>query len=100
MDDPAGGAAYARFVQTVLWYQQHGNGKSSTVQDKTAFGNVPPKVLPHTRSLALRKTRNGQGGGLKLAFNFDPQTLRSEELGVVVKGKRAARGGGEGLAVG
>ncbi|MEM9881553.1 MAG: hypothetical protein AAF800_01395 [Planctomycetota bacterium] len=100
MDDLAGGAAYARFVQTVLWYQQHADDKQSTVLDKTAFGDVPPEVLPHTRSLALRKTRNGQGGESKLAFDFDPQTLRSKELGVVVKGKLGADGGGEVLAVG
>lgn len=86
MDDLAGGTAYTRFVQTVLWYEQHGDDKQSTVKQVTPWGDTTSTI--HTnRSLALRKTRNGRGAGLKLAFEFDPKTLRSKELGVVVKGK-------------
>lgn len=96
MDNLAGGTAYSRFVQTVLWYEQHGEDKQSTVEQVTPFGTTRG-VVQTNRTLALRKTRNSYGGGTKLAFDFDPQTLRSKELGVVVKGKQ--RAGTEGDAV-
>lgn len=33
----------------------------------------------------LSKTRNGRGGGLRVAFSFSGETLRLDELGVILK---------------
>lgn len=66
----AGSSAYARFVQTVLWYEQCRADKQSTVQQVVPFGTTTGVV--HTnRTLALRKNRNANGGGMKLMFDFD-----------------------------
>jgi hypothetical protein len=91
IDDLAGGAAYARFVQTVLWYEQHSDDKQLTVKQATPFGDTT-QMIQVNRTLALRKTRNGIGGGMKIAFSFDRRTLRSKKLGVVVRGKQRVQG--------
>jgi len=39
------------------------------VRQVTPFGTTTD-VIHTNRTLALRKTRNGNGGGLKLAFDF------------------------------
>jgi hypothetical protein len=75
----AGSAAYQRFAQTILWLESH-EEKSSKV--KTAVGRTE---MTYNRTLHILKARNGKGMGLKLAFDFDSETLRLNELGLVVK---------------
>ncbi|MBL7186282.1 MAG: AAA family ATPase [Phycisphaerae bacterium] len=75
----AGGAAYSRFAQTILWLESH---PEKTSQVKTDCGTAD--VL-HNRTLHLLKVRNGKGQGMKLAFNFKGESLTLREEGIIVK---------------
>jgi RecA-family ATPase len=81
LDDLAGGAAYQRFPQTVVWLERN---------DKDTVYNVQPKlnsemleVLKPDRLLYVSKARNGIGAGKQIAFDFSPESLLFAELGVV-----------------
>jgi hypothetical protein len=81
----AGGAAYQRFAQTILWLESHGD-KTSKI--KMACGTTAVK---HNRTLHLLKARNGKGQGVKLAFNFQAESLTLKELGIIVRGEKARK---------
>jgi len=78
----AGSAAYQRFSQTILWLESH-EEKSSKV--KTAVGTTE---MAYNRTLHILKARNGKGMGLKLAFEFDPDSLTLKELGLIMREKK------------
>jgi hypothetical protein len=78
MDYLAGGAAFQRASQTILWLRKH---DTKTAQVRTKFG---PCDVEHNRTLAILKARCGPGMGLHLAGNFVPQSLTFEELGILV----------------
>jgi hypothetical protein len=80
LDDLAGGAAYARFAQTVLWVGSHPHGKHCRWLSSAGAMNGTAN-----RTVKIAKARNAAGGGLEVAFNFDGKTLRFDELGVVTK---------------
>jgi hypothetical protein len=79
MDDMAGGAAYQRFSQCVLWLKRHEQRKKLTVA--TRMGT--DRILVN-RSVLVKKARNGPGAGVEIAFDFDGGNLRFVERGVVV----------------
>jgi len=79
LDDVAGGAAYVRLSQTVLWIQKHKNGKPLHVQ--TACGRADMTV---NRTIRICKARNGRGGGVELAYDFEPESVTYREHGVIV----------------
>jgi len=88
LDNIAGGAAWTRFPDTVLWLESHAM-KLSTV--KTACGT---DEQPYNRTLWLLKTRSGEGEHLRLAYKFqtgkdenDDGALTLRELGIIVKRK-------------
>lgn len=80
LDDLAGGAAYQRLSQTVIWIEWH---------DEILHGSFCDAggVYEHdyNRTFHLRKTRNGPGQGTKLGYFFDRQTMRMQEVGVLRK---------------
>jgi len=77
----AGAACYQRFAQTILWLEHH-EAKVSRV--KTACGTLD---LEHNKTLYILKARNGKGGGFKLAYDFDAESLSLHEVGLIM-GKR------------
>ena len=79
----AGGAAYQRFAQTIVWLESHAD-KTSTV--KTPCG---PADVEHNRILHILKARNGRGQGVKLACGFESESLTLRELGIIVKKKKS-----------
>jgi len=81
LEDLAGGAAYGRFVQTVLWVLTHYPPKELDVRFPTGFNGVEKC----NRTIRLPKARNGMGTGWEFAFHMDPQTLRFVEYGMVAK---------------
>jgi hypothetical protein len=82
----AGGAAFQRFSQTVLWLESHSE-KTSKV--KTSCGTTE---VDHNRTLHLLKARNGRGQGLRLACSFQAESLRLKELGAIVKEGKTSGG--------
>jgi hypothetical protein len=75
----AGGAAYARFAQTVLWLESH-EPKHSSVE--TDCGTTDTE---HNRTLHILKSRNGTGQGRKLAFSFRKEDLTLNEFGLITR---------------
>ena len=84
LDDLAGGAAWQRFAQCILWMQRHDDPKTVNVK---RFGEAMPipQAEQINRTLRVMKARDGCGAGWQLAFDFDPQTLRFHERGAIVK---------------
>lgn len=79
LHDMAGGAAYQRFSQTVIWVQRLDKSRYQKV--RTEYGSKSVRI---NRVVQLHKTRNGMGAGLRIGFFFDGATLRSEERGVIL----------------
>lgn len=79
MTQLAGGAGYSRFSQTILWLESH-NEKTSKI--KTTCGTTE---LEHNRVLHILKARNGKGQNVKLACNFESESLTLKELGIIIK---------------
>lgn len=77
----AGGAAFPRFAQTVLWMQKHWPPREANVS--RSVNTVWSKF---NRTLTIAKARNAAGGGMDLAF--DMGLMRFTELGPVVSGAK------------
>jgi hypothetical protein len=78
----AGSAAYQRFSQTILWLESHDEKQSKV---RTAVGTT---FMTYNRTLHILKARNGKGMGLKLAFEFDSDSLTLKEIGLIQKEKK------------
>ena len=77
-DDVAGGAAFLRFAQTVLWLEYMPEAES--VEYLTKHGIAEGMI---NRRLQLRKTRNSDGQGYVIGFFFNGKTTKFEERGIV-----------------
>ncbi|MGB4031204.1 MAG: bifunctional DNA primase/polymerase [Tenuifilaceae bacterium] len=77
--DLAGGAAYHRFTDTVVWIHKPKKAKPFRVKR--------PGELPHTMTVPLvvqlHKTRNGRGAHQQLAFTFGDGLMFAEQ-GLIV----------------
>lgn len=78
-DDLAGGAAWARFTDTVLWLERP--PEAETVMVATQFGR---QAVDINRRVRACKARNGIGCGMRVGMWFDSNTLKLEERGVIV----------------
>lgn len=81
----AGGAAYERFSQSVLWLRKHDSLKRADLL--TDAGKLS---VTFERSVRICKARNGPGGGREIAFTLNPMNLRFEERGLIVDEREAA----------
>jgi predicted ATP-dependent serine protease len=80
MDDLAGGAAFQRFVDNVLWLRNDG---LEEVNVMSPFGSTEGVEI--NRRLLMCKTRDGKGAGMDIGMWFDPKSLTFRELGVIVE---------------
>ena len=80
LDGVAGGSAYVRFAQTVMWLRKHNPWKTFTI--KKPMGVITEDA---NRSLLVCKARNAHGGGSNVAMHFDRQSLKFRALGVEEK---------------
>jgi hypothetical protein len=80
LDDIAGGAAFPRFAQTVLWVRRHERGRQCRWRSHLG-GESSGRA---NRSVRIAKARNAAGGGMEVAFHFDGGTLRFLERGPIV----------------
>lgn len=84
LDDLAGGAAWQRFAQCILWLERHDTSRNVKVL-KFVDGLPVSHTEAINRTLRVMKARNGPGTGWQIAFNFDGKTLRFHERGAIVK---------------
>lgn len=81
MGTMAGSADYARCTGCVLWIERHADdGKKSSVS--TSIGT---DEMVHSNTVHILKSRDGWGAGLRVAFDFDKDSLTLSELGLVTK---------------
>jgi hypothetical protein len=84
MDDLAGGAAYGRHTQAVLWMKFFDEPRQTRCSRWLA-GQEVQDVFECNRSLRLLKATNGPGTGSEIGCRFDPATRSFTEYGVVVR---------------
>lgn len=78
-DDLAGGAAWSKFTDTVLWLE--GMKEPEQVTVLTSFGRDQYQI---NRRVRVCKARNGKGYGMKIGMHFEPKSLTFDEVGVIV----------------
>jgi hypothetical protein len=78
-DDVAGGRAFSRHTQTVLWIHRHQPSRDCLI--KSSVGQA---MIKCNRSVLIAKTRNGPANGWCIGFNMDP-TVHFSEQGIIVK---------------
>ena len=82
LETMAGGLAYARFSDVVLWLASHDPPESGTITGPG--GHLP---CDYTNHIALFKTRDATGRGMRIAYTFDKAKLCLHEHGCIVKEK-------------
>ena len=83
MDDLAGGAAFQRFAQTLLWLESMKHVKTYTT--RSACGCWPMEC---NRILHLMKCRNGRGTGMAVGMMWQNQSLALIDHGVIVDDRK------------
>jgi hypothetical protein len=84
LDEIAGGAAFVRFAQCVIWLEQHQPAK--LVDIKADTGGILERVKVN-RSAYILKARNARGTGLIIGLNLDGESLTFTEAGVIQPAK-------------
>jgi len=79
LDDLAGGAAYQRFAQTILWIERH--DEPQLVQVSGCAGIFNTRI---NRTVGIRKARNSMGAGANMGFHFDGRSLCMVEQGKII----------------
>lgn len=79
ISEMAGGTAYERFPQTVLWIT--GMHPPEQIVAENASGTVHAEA---NTLLHIGKARNGHGSGLRIGYTFRKDTLSFQEHGVLV----------------
>ncbi len=74
----AGGAAYPRFSQTVIWLKNF-----DKVQDARVWDGYTYTTTSHKQVAQIRKCRNGKGQGKQIAINLNFQNLCFDEHGEI-----------------
>ena len=78
--DVAGGAAYMRFAQTVVYLRGMSETKELAVRNAAGVEHFDVN-----RKVELKKTRNGRGWFSTIGMYLDPKTLRHIERGILEK---------------
>jgi len=82
MDDLAGGVAWTRFSQTVMFLMAHDPIEKNVEHEHGAV------LEGFNRTLSVFKARNGRGvEGERFAFRFDSRSLELYEVGKIRKGE-------------
>lgn len=82
LDDVAGGAAFTRLAQCVLWLQFHKKPQSVTVYDPHMRVRVQDSI---TRTVHILKARNAVGTGRDIGFRFERESLTFHECGLILE---------------
>lgn len=88
IDDIAGGRAFGRFAQCVVWIKRFEPAKPVIVK------NPLSQLEDHVeidREIRILKARNAIGQGRGVGYKFDTDTLKFRELGLILKEKKQSR---------
>lgn len=80
----AGGAAYPRFSQTVIWMEN-----LEAPIETLIYRDGSRDLVEHQRTFHIKKSRSGVGVGRIIASELNPKTLAVEELGMFANSKAA-----------
>lgn len=82
LDGMAGGAAYPRFAQTVLWLRHY-----EQPQEGSTYGDYKLTPIDYTRAIEIWKARDGAAasGNRCIAVELRTDNVRFAEMGVVVQ---------------
>ncbi|HUX02811.1 MAG TPA: DnaB-like helicase N-terminal domain-containing protein [Phycisphaerae bacterium] len=83
IDSLAGGRAYGRLTDCVMWVQNHNPPEEDVVE--TGVGRTQ---YTYNRTVTLCKTRDGIGQGMAIVLDFNMETTRTLQLGHLLKKKR------------
>jgi hypothetical protein len=89
--DAAGGAAYFRFCDSLIWIKRPKKARRVRVRCVSSVG-VKEIVEKHSTFFEMHKTRDGKGAGMELAYSFG-DGLHFAEHGIVMA--ECAEGEGE-----
>ena len=90
LDDLAGGAAWQRFTQSILWIENHKEAKTERI--KSACGTADILI---NRTLHVCKGRNAPGVGFRIGFTFGGPSLLFAEQGLVTQKWSGKQGGND-----
>lgn len=80
----AGGTAYYRFADVVLWFKKHKQEQTEVI-DLTGDGRDEFKqAMQYRHEIQIWKSRNGAGDGVHLAILWDSNTSRFAEIGEIL----------------
>lgn len=83
LDELAGGAAYQRFSQCVIWFERHKQPKTVNIEYP-----VGRSVAEINWTCHLIKARNGPGHGLDIGFVFHGESVKFAEQGLIIPEKK------------
>lgn len=82
LDALAGGTAFQRHVDAVLWLEK------IEAKEFRVTGACGTSEIECDRRIHLLKVRDGRGQGMMLGYRFEPESLLLGEQGVIVKEKK------------
>lgn len=93
MDHIAGGSAYARAADCVLYLVRYDEPKVVTIKARPNDGDVRamfPSMHQETidREIVILKAREGRGAGWRIGFAFNSESLTFFERGPIIKEKK------------
>lgn len=80
LDDLAGGSAWQRFTETILWIEAHGIPETMTIKSPGGIQDI--KI---NRTIHILKARNAPGAGLRIGYKFGKGSLLFAEQGLILK---------------
>jgi hypothetical protein len=86
-DDVAGGAAWARFCDSLLWVRRPASGggfERATVRRLSGPATGMRNSDSYNRIVHMAKTRDGAGDGDEIAYRFGGASLTFHEVGLVI----------------
>jgi hypothetical protein len=76
----AGGAAYPRFSDSVLWLAREEDGLATS----SVIRNGQKGMGTYNRTIRIAKARNGSGAGFSIGYFFEPESLCFREVGIII----------------
>lgn len=97
LDHLAGGTAYVRAADTVLWLERYDESKAVALKLACQLDRGIQSLMPIAttgtinRCMHILKARNGRGAGWRLGYFFEGGSLRFDERGILTKEDTGSR---------